>query len=105
MLTTRIRPKISVKPLATTKNSAASVTPLSVTTANRRGSSTALTTSHTTTTARITVIAIRFGPQPCAASTTPGSASGIVLPGPSASIASCSGAGSPGFSCAVRGMP
>ena len=36
MLTTRIRPKISVKPLATTKYRAASVTPLSVTTANLR---------------------------------------------------------------------
>src|SRR5215210_7467653 len=33
MLTTRMSPKISVKPLATTKNSAASVRPLRVTTA------------------------------------------------------------------------
>ena len=31
MFTTRMRPKISVKPLATTKNSAESVIPLSVT--------------------------------------------------------------------------
>ena len=46
MLTTRISPKISVKPLATTKKSAASVTPLSVTTANWRRSSAALTSSH-----------------------------------------------------------
>ena len=52
MLTTRIRPKISVKPLATTKKSAASVSPLSVTTANLRGSSAALTSSQITTTTR-----------------------------------------------------
>jgi hypothetical protein len=34
MLTTRIRPKIRVKPLATTKNRAARVSPFNVTMAN-----------------------------------------------------------------------
>ena len=105
MLTTRIRPKIRVKPLATTKYSAASVVPLSVTTAKRRGSSIALTNSQTATSATSAVSTMRFAFQPPAASTTPGSASGMVLPGPSASIASRSGWESPGFSCAVRAMP
>ena len=59
MLTTRMSPKISVKPLATTKKSAASVIPLSVTTANWRESSLALTISQTITTAATTAIAIR----------------------------------------------
>jgi hypothetical protein len=49
MLTTRMSPKISVKPLATTKNSAASVIPFRLTTANTRQSSFALTSSHTPT--------------------------------------------------------
>ena len=64
MFTTRIRPKISVKPLATTKNSAASVIPLSVTTANWRESSLALTSSHTITAAAMIASAIRRAPHP-----------------------------------------
>ena len=51
MFTTRIRPKISVKPLATTKNSAASVIPFRVTTANCCQSSLPLTSSHIPTAA------------------------------------------------------
>ena len=59
MLTTRISPKISVKPLATTKNSAASVSPLSVTTAKRRGSSAPLTTRKATTATAAATAAMR----------------------------------------------
>ena len=63
MLTTRIRPKISVKPLATTKNRAASVSPLSVTTANRRASWPAFTASQTSTAPAIAAPATRPGVQ------------------------------------------
>ena len=84
MLTTRIRPKISVKPLATTKNSAASVVPFSVTTANWRGSSIALTSSQTRTTATTSGEDDPLrAPRRARASATPGSASGRVLAGPS----------------------
>src|ERR687898_1440419 len=59
MFTTRMSPKISVKPLATTKKSAASVRPFKVTTANWRRSSLALTISQTTTTAAAIATAMR----------------------------------------------
>ena len=59
MLTTRIRPKMRVKPLATTKNSAASVIPFRVTTAKVRQSSLALTRSHTAMVAPIMARAMR----------------------------------------------
>ncbi len=86
MLTTRIRPKISVKPLATTKNSAASVSPLSVTTANLRGSSAPLTISQITTSAAIAARTTRCADQRAAPAGS--SVSGIVPAGPAESTAS-----------------
>jgi hypothetical protein len=59
MLTTRMSPKIRVKPLATTKKSAASVTPFSVTTANCRRSSLAFATSQMATAAATTASTTR----------------------------------------------
>jgi hypothetical protein len=60
MLTTRMSPKISVNPLATTKYSAASVSPLRVTVVNCRRSAAALNTRKIATTAAPATSAIRL---------------------------------------------
>ena len=105
MLTTRIRPKISVKPLATTKKSAASVTPLSVTTRNCFGSSIILMKRKTATTIPIATSTMRLASHAERPGAGPVSASGMVLPGPPAAVRSGSGGVSSTPSCAVRAMP
>ena len=104
MLTTRISPKISVKPLATTKYSAASVEAVERDHGELRGSSTALMNSQIDDDGRDETSAMRSRVHGRRRG-SPQLRLGTVLAGPPAVAGSASGGGSPTPTCAVRAMP